>query len=598
MQVAMALLSVIGMAASRSGETRSGETTLISNPAKWFKDWVTGGETSAGVAVTEDSTLGVSAWWACVKVISEDLAKLPLEIIETDGSGNKRVLADDPRLAFLNWKANDLPSTAFLVRETLVRDMLTWGNGYAGIERDQVGRPVGLYNIEPWRVDPKIEGGNKPRMYYEVRSADSSKVSRIKAEDMIHVRGPSKDGVVGMSVIKVARESMSLTIAAERYGASFFKKGARPGGVIKHPKGLNGVAKQNIRESFESMASGTDNVARVAILDEGMDFVSMSIPPEDAQFLQTRQLQIEEVCRWFRMPPHKISHLLRATNNNIEHQGIEYVTDTLGGPMCRVESEFNLKLKNKDEASRTFEHDDSELTRGDRKSRFDAYKTGIDTGILTPDEARRMESMNPHPGGIGSKPWVPLNVQLLEDLGKPKDPPTPPQDPAATDPNAPNDPPADPESDPEADPAEPETPRSIDPAKIIATFAPVLTMAARAIANVQADRCERALKHQPAKDWAEGYFNADQEAYARGVVFPAAESIVGALEACGLTNLPPAGELARLATEIVLRRAKEDITGARPAAEVLVGWRSDRPARDAEFMHQQIVLAVARTAKE
>lgn len=573
MQVAAAVLGVLGVAAARSGET-----TLLSNPAKWFREWATGGETTAGPAVNADTVLTISAWWACVKVIAEDLAKLPLELIETADDGTKRVIKADPRLGFLNRKANDLPQLAFSVRETLIRDMLTWGNGFAGIERDQAGRRIGWYNIEPWRVTPKIVGSPRfPKLEYDVRSADGSSTSRMTSEDMFHIRGPSKDGVVGMSVIRAARESMALTIAAERYGAKFFHKGARPGGVIEHPKSLSAPARLSIRDSFESMAAGGDNVARIAVLDEGMKFTPGSIPPEDAQFLQTRQFQVEEVCRWFRMPPHKISHLLRSTNNNIEHQGIEYVTDTLGGPMKRFESEADAKLLDGSETNRNFEHDDSELTRGDRKSRFESYKLGIECGMFTPDDALRMESMNPHPNGIGSKPLAPLNFQLLEDVGKAKAPVA--QDRPAQDPSP---------QDPEQDDAPTEQPRAIDAAKLVDSFLPIISMATRAIANLEADRCERGTKNQSATDWAAGFYR-DHELHARGVLFPAAEALHDLLKLCGVAKVPSAAEIAKRSSSVVIKRAMSEIgSGTRPVADVLIGWRSERPAKDAELVIAEI----------
>lgn len=542
MGIASAVVQLLGL-----GEARSEQTALV-NPARWFREWLGAEPSASGVVINENTALTISAYWACVKVIGEDLAKMPIEIIRTRPDGTREVVRNDKRLAILNREASPgIP--AFNIREAVARHALTWGNGYAELERTKGGETIAKHLVHPSTVTPKRKAG---KLVYECAKPDG-KIVTIPAEDMIHVRGPSPDGIVGYSVIKMARDSLGLAKSAERFGAKFFDKGAAGGGFIKHPKPLSPEAKRNIREGFEGMVSGSDNVGRFGILDEGMDFVANAMPLDDAQFLETRQFQVPEVCRWFRMQPHKIAHLLNATFSNIEHQGIEYTTDTLGAWMRRFEAEFNVKIFGFRESDLGVEHDDSELTRGDTKSRYEAHGVAIDKGFMTPDEVRGRESMNPHAGGVGAKPFIAVTLQPLERALKDPKPGEPVKVQRA----------------------------AADPAAIAKTLRPALRSALTRTVRLQCDRLERSIG-KGGKDAAAAFY-AEHELHLRGEIFGLAETMEAQMQAAGL-RCRPASELAAAAAGEICRRALAAVTEDGAPAEMLQRWRTERSESDADLV--------------
>jgi HK97 family phage portal protein len=234
---------------------------------------------------------------------------------------------------------------------------------------------------------------------------------------MLHVPGLGCDGLVGYSVIQKARESLGLSAAAERFGGSFFGNGSHAGGVLKHPKALGENARKNLKESVEAAHRGSDKAFRLLLLEEGMDFSATSVPPNDAQFLETRQFQVEEICRWFRVQPHKIQHLLRSTFSNIEHQSIEHVTDTLRPWLVRFEQEANRKLIRPAQRG-TFYTENllDALLRGDTLSRSQALEVQFRNGVLLGDEWRSIENRNPLPDGVGQRPIGTVNMVPLDKM--------------------------------------------------------------------------------------------------------------------------------------------------------------------------------------
>jgi HK97 family phage portal protein len=366
----------------------------LTNPPQWFMDFLNGGlKSTAGETVTVEAAMATSPVFACNRVISETLGSLPLHTYRRLTKGKEKA-SEDPVYRMLHDEPNP-EMTSMRFRETLTSHALLWGNGYAEIERDGAGRPVRLWPLRPDRTKPMRNGLGE--LMYEVKD-DLGNPTYIPRADVLHIAGLGFDGVCGYSVIRLAAESMGLTIATEKYGGSFFGNGARPGGYLQHPGRLSEPAHANLRKQFEGRHQGAANGNRLAILEEGMTFNASSIPPEEAQFLETRQFQVVDICRWFRVPPHKVAELSRATFSNIEHQSIEFVTDTIRPWAVRWEQEVNRKLFGI--GSDLFcEHLFDGLLRGDLASRYTAYQTARQNGWFSANDIRELENMNPIEGG-------------------------------------------------------------------------------------------------------------------------------------------------------------------------------------------------------
>jgi len=408
--------------------------------------------TSTGVAVSEQTALTYSAVWAAVSLIASNVASLPLILYKRLPNGGKERLIGHPLYRLLHDQPN-AEMTSMVFRETLQAHVLTWGNGYAEIERDQGGRPVALWPLTPDRVQPFREERSL-RLRYRVRNAAGLSDVVIEAPDMLHVPGLGYDGTCGYSVIAKARESIGLGLATERFGGTFFGQGSTFGGVLEHPKQLGEIAQKKLRASINERHQGVDRAHRFLILEEGMQYKRLGIPPNDAQFLETRKFQIAEVARWFNMPPHKLRDLERATFSNIEHQNIEWVVDTLRNWLVRWEQEINRKLVASTERNIQFaEHLVDGLLRGDIASRYAAYAIGRQWGWLSADDVREKENMNPLPDGSGQQYLVPLNMVPADRMDEVIDKQVAP---APTPPALPPPPQEDDEDDPAVDAEEKE----------------------------------------------------------------------------------------------------------------------------------------------
>jgi HK97 family phage portal protein len=370
----------------------------------------------SGVIVTEHTALMYSAFWACVNAISTDVASLPLIHYKRDRDGGKTRYTDSKLYRLLHDEPNP-EMTAITMRQTLTAHALAWGNGYAEIERDQLLRPLALWPVTPNRVAPyRTTSGS---IAYLVRRADGGEDS-VPAGDMLHIPGLGFDGIRGYSVVTLARESIGLGLGTERFGSTFFGNGSTFGGVISYagPKPTE-LSDKNYRETLETRNQGIDNAHKLLALYNGATYTARGIPPNDAQFLETRLHQIEEMCRWFRMPPHKVQHLLRSTNNNIEHQAIEYVTDTLRPWLVRWEQELSRKCISPSERRIQFvEHLVDGVLRGDLASRYAAYAVGRQWGWLSADDICDRENMNPLPNGQGKMYLVPLNMTPADRINE------------------------------------------------------------------------------------------------------------------------------------------------------------------------------------
>jgi HK97 family phage portal protein len=374
-----------------------------------------GGYSAAGVKISEEGSLHSTAVFAAVRVIAESIASLPLVVYRQSGR-NKQRATDHPLFPVLHDLANE-QMTAMEWRETVLGHVVLWGTAYSEIVYNGAGRVVGLWPLRPDRGIPIRENGQLWLKY----QLPNSETVLLPWYRVFSIRGLGSDGMIGYSPIAMAMQAVGLTLAAERYGASFFGNGARPGGVLEHPGRLGAKASESLREQWTAMQGGLNNAQRVAILEEGMKFSAIGIPPEEAQFLETRKFQIAEIARMFRVPPHMLADLDRATFSNIEHQSLEFVIYTLRPWLVRFEQAIYRDLLQPGER-RTFfaKHVIEGLLRGDTTSRYASYQSAINTGWMTRNEARELEDWNPLDGL--DEALVPLN---MVPSGAPL-PPTPP----------------------------------------------------------------------------------------------------------------------------------------------------------------------------
>lgn len=381
---------------------------------------------ASGVSVSQHTALGLSAVWACVRVISESLAMLPIDVVQKS-NGRREVLDNDLRAWLLN-ATPDGEVTAFAFREHLVAHALLWGNGYAEIRRDMSERPAALSLVTPDRVRPRRDDAGQ--LYYEVHNGEGV-AANILARDMVHVRGLGWDGIEGYSVVSQAQQSLGLTAAMETFGAGFFGNGTHPAGVLTTEAKLTEEQINQMRAQWEATHQGAVRSNKTAILGGGLKWEPLTMPLQDAQFLEGRRFQVLEVARWFRVPPHLLAELDRATHTNIEQEQLAFVTHCLMPWAVRIEGELNVKLFGRNQQGRqTVKHNFGALLRGDLKSRYEAYQIARQNGWMNADEIRELEDRNPLPGGEGSQYIVPGNTALMEELEarakRAAEPPAPP----------------------------------------------------------------------------------------------------------------------------------------------------------------------------
>ncbi len=397
--------------------TKGGNFHVSQEPPGWIvKNY--GWLSDTGLSVTPELALNVAAVFACVRILAEGEAALPLVTYRRLAGGGKERAPEHPLYRLLH----DLPNpemTSIELRETMMGHLNTWGNAYADIELNRAGQVRALWPLPPNKVKPLRMNGE---LVYKVRLPkmdEQGNFERMLSKDrVLHIHGLGFDGIQGYSPVQLARQSIGLAIAAEQFGSTFYSNGARPGGVLKHPGRLGDEAYKRLKESWEKRHKGIDKANRVAILEEGLDYQEIGIPPEDAQFLQTRKFQIQEIARWFRVPPHMLADLDRATFSNIEHLGLEFVIYTLTPWLVRWEQAIYRDLLTEGERDSVFvEHLVDGLLRGDIKARYEAYSIGRQNGWLSADDIRRMENMNPLPGDQGDMYLVPLNMIPAEQAG-------------------------------------------------------------------------------------------------------------------------------------------------------------------------------------
>ena len=372
------------------------------------------GGSSSGKAVTERSAMQMTAVYSCVRILAEAIAGLPLHLYKHTENGGKEKAIDHPLYLLLHDEPNPEMSS-FVFRETLMTHLLLWGNAYAQIIRNGKGEVVALYPLMPNKMS--VDRDEKGHLYYSyVRSQDEAPTMKgstviLRPEDVLHVPGLGFDGLVGYSPIAMAKNAIGLAIATEEYGAKWFANGAAPSGVLEHPGTIKDPSR--VREAWQSQFGGSSNSGKIAVLEEGMKYTPITISPEQAQFLETRKFQINEIARIFRVPPHMVGDLEKSSFSNIEQQSLEFVKYTLDPWVVRWEQSIMRRLLSPEEKRTYYVKFNLEgLLRGDYQSRMNGYAIGRQNGWMSANDIRELENLDRIPAEEGGDLYL-INGNML-----------------------------------------------------------------------------------------------------------------------------------------------------------------------------------------
>ena len=379
------------------------------------------GSTSSGKTVNERTAMQTTAVYACVRILAEAIAGLPLHVYRYRMDGGKERIPQHPLYYLLHNEPNP-EMTSFVFRETLMSHLLLWGNAYAQIVRNGRGQAVALYPLLPSKMEVN-RAANGELIYTYYRDYDENGLNpkggyiTLRKDDVLHIPGLGFDGLIGYSPIAMAKNAIGMSLATEEYGAAFFANGANPGGVLEHPGVIKDI--QRVKDSWNSAYQGSANAHRVAVLEEGMKFQAIGIPPEQAQFLETRKFQINEIARIFRVPPHMVGDLEKSSFSNIEQQSLEFVKYTLDPWVVRWEQSLQQSLILPSEKSSLFIRFNLDgLLRGDYQSRMNGYAVGRQNGWMSANDIRELEDMNRIPAEEGGDLYlVNGNMTKLADAG-------------------------------------------------------------------------------------------------------------------------------------------------------------------------------------
>lgn len=372
------------------------------------------GSSTSGKRVNERSAMQMTAVYSCVRILSEAVAGLPLHLYQYTDKGSREKAVDNP-LYFLLHDEPNTEMTSFVFRETLMTHLLLWGNAYSQIIRNGKGEVVGLYPLMPDRMT--VNRDEKGQLYYEYMvSSDDAKTLkdgtvRLSPYDVLHIPGLGFDGLVGYSPIAMAKNAIGLAIAAEEYGSKFYANGATPSGILEYP----GTVKEpdKVRESWNAGFGGSSNAHKIAVLEEGMKYTPISISPNEAQFLETRKFQINEIARIFRVPPHMVGDLEKSSFSNIEQQSLEFVKYTLEPWLVRWEQAMQRALIPQDDKSKYFiKFNVDGLLRGDYQSRMQGYATARQNGWMSANDIRELENLDRIPAEDGGDLYL-INGNMM-----------------------------------------------------------------------------------------------------------------------------------------------------------------------------------------
>jgi HK97 family phage portal protein len=387
----------------------------LSDPKAWNTSlWNPyGAGTEAGENVNEQTALTYSAFFCAVNLISGTIGSLPCHLMQREGRGS-RIASDKPLYRVMHDRWNPF-ITAKTGRQTIEAHRLTWGNGYAEIVRNAYGDVVELWPIAPNRVQNIRMVDND--LVYEINV--DSEIVYLPRKQVLHIHGLGFDGFAGYSVVQMARKTIGLGKAMETFGANLFSQGINPGAIIKHPNVLKDP--KSMRKALAESYAGLGKTHRLMLLEDGMDFERVGIPPEDSQFLESRQFQIPEVARWFNLPPHKLRDLTKSSFNNIESEQISFVTDAILPWLIDNEQEYHLQILNNRQRYQEnlyYHHIVEGLLRADAKSRAEYYQIMKRNSIMTPNEIRGKEDLNPHSDPSADELWSEANVLPMSRLAQ------------------------------------------------------------------------------------------------------------------------------------------------------------------------------------
>ena len=375
-------------------------STPLSAPDDWLLD-LAGGSTSSGVNVNPQTAMTYAPVYRAVNLISQDVAKLPLVVYRRNGEGKDKA-TQHPAYRVLRYQTSSTMS-AFEFKSTLTADALLYGSGYAAIIRNQAGTAQELIPLTP--------GATRENWNGDVRSyitTINNVEETLRAEDVLHIRA-----LYGLGVVELARESIGLGMAAELYGSVFFKNNARPSAVLEHPGHLDNDARDNLRRSWQAMHGSVSNSHKVAILEEGMQLKAFASSNKDAEFNETRQLEVRNIASWFGIPPHMLADNTRTSYNSLESENQAYLDSSLDPWLCTWETECRAKLLTQSQQQRDthfVEFNRNALVRANMEARGSYYNLAIQGGWMSRDEIRGRENLNPIPGEGGSTFMVPLNM--------------------------------------------------------------------------------------------------------------------------------------------------------------------------------------------
>ena len=391
-------------------------STSLSNPDNWLFEAFGAMPAEAGVTVSERNVTQITAFWSAVNTISDTMGELPIKLVKEKKDGTTEKVTGHPSMPLLRLQPNSAMN-AMVFKSTVQSHALTWGNGYVYIRRDRTGAPAELWPLMPHETVPVVESG---QVYFDT-VLDIGK-TRLRSSEVLHIPALSRNGIAGMSIIAEQREVLGSIMAANKFGAKLFANGAKPGGLISYPGRLRDPEK--VKAAIQRASSG-DNALQTIVLADGAQYTPFGIPPDDAQFLQTREFGVDEIARMFRLPSHFLNKMGQATFNNLEMMGTHFAQYTMMPWIVRWEMELTRKLLTAEEIQRGLRYkvNVSALVRGDIKTRSEVYTKAITNGWMTRNEVRALEDMNPLEGL--DDPLMPANLLVVGDEApEPEDTPT------------------------------------------------------------------------------------------------------------------------------------------------------------------------------
>lgn len=501
----------------------------LSYPDAWLTDALTGGtKASSGERVNEKIAMGLAVYLACIKNISEDIGKLPLGIykhIEPRGSKRQRTHAAD---SLLHFSPNN-EMTAMSFRETITAHALGYHGGFAEIVFDGAGRPAELWPLDPTTVQVMRANDPDSTLFYMVDGVP------MDARYILHIHGLGYDGITGYCIARLAKDVIGNALASQKFSGSFFANGMTISGIIEMTRSLSDTAYKRFRESFHMRHGGASNSHKPLILEDGATYKPIAAKPQESQMVETLQMGDEYICGLFRMPPHKVGILRRATNNNIEQQALEYVQDTLLAWLVRWEQEIWRKLLLPRERADYFaKHNVNMLLRGDMTARSAFYREMFNIGALSDNDIRELEDLNPVDGGDShfvNAALVPLDMAATGEHLKAKQDETPPkQDGSGGNSSDPKPPESDPKTNAAMKRSELNHRRELI-GRIAAAHRKSIEQELSSILRVEHDKVTRASKRKDSYAWASDFYRNEHKKHVSERLRPHLEALATGVEA-------------------------------------------------------------------